>query len=124
MVCSCSTHKRIVYFRIFESIDNGPFDPTFITLKGRSFEIYDPAMPLTTIGTWKTRGDTLICYPFFDYIVQKDKIYIDYVNDSIKTVTSIPMYYLIKEDMLLEITDYSQIDPSLKELSTQYKMIK
>lgn len=74
VVCSCSvTHQKNAFFRIYESIDNGASDPTFITLKnlGRAFEIYSPTMRITTVGMWETRGDTLIFSPSLDYTAEK-----------------------------------------------------
>ena len=40
-----------------------------------TFEIYSPTMRITTIGMWKTKGDTLICTPYLDYAVEKGKLY-------------------------------------------------
>ncbi len=114
VVCSCSvTHQRNAFFRIYESMDNGASDPMFITLKdlGRTFEIYSPTMRITTVGIWETRGDTLIFSPSLDYTAEKGKLHIENLNDSIKTVTSIPKQYLIKGDMLLDITSYDPIYP-------------
>ena len=131
VVCSCSaTHQSNAFFRTYESIDNGTSAPTFITLKnpGRAFEIYSPIMCITTIGMWKTKGDTLIFTPSLDYTVEKGKLYIENIDDSIKTVTSIPKQYLIKGDILLDITDYSPIYPGFmgneQPISSQYKMIR
>lgn len=77
---------------------------------------------------WETKGDTLIFTPSLDYTVEKEKLYIENLNDSIRTVTSIPKYYLIKGDILHEITDYSQIYPEFmgneRPISSQYKMMK
>ena len=129
--CSCSTtHQSNAFFRTYESLNNGVIAPTFITLKkpGKTFEIYSPTMCITTIGMWETKGDTLIFTPSLDYTVEKEKLYIENLNDSIKTVTSIPKYYLIKGDILHEITDYSQIYPEFmgneRPISSQYKMMK
>ena len=77
---------------------------------------------------WETKGDTLIFTPSLDYAVEKGKLYIENLNDSIKTVTSIPKQYLIKGDILLDITDYNQIYPGFmsneQPISSQYKMMK
>lgn len=130
VVCSCSVQpKRNAIFRVYESINNGPFAPTYITINnGRTFHIYDPEIQLNTIGIWEIRGDTLIFFPSLDYVAVKEEIYVDNVNDSIVTVTSIPQYYLIKGkgDMLIDITDYRQVDPVNMEYIApmQYKMIK
>lgn len=128
---SCSvTHQGNAFFRIYERIDNGPFDPMFITIKhsGRSFELYSPTMHITTVGTWETRGDTLILSPCLDYTAVNGELYIENPEDSIKTVTSIPMYYLINGNMLLDITDYSQAYPdfvdSERPSPSQYKLMK
>lgn len=131
VVCSCSvTHQKNAFFRIYESIDNGASDPTFITLKnlGRAFEIYSPTMRITTVGMWETRGDILIFSPSLDYTAEKGKLYIENLNDSIKTVTSISKQYIIKGDMLFDITNYDQIYPGFigneQPISSQYKMME
>ena len=93
-----------------------------------TFEIYSPTMCITTIGMWKTKGDTLICTPSLDYAVEKGKLYTENLNDTIKTVTSIPKRYLIKGNILLDITDYNQIYPEFmgteRPIYSQYKLIK
>lgn len=128
VVCSCSvTHQRNAFFHIYESIDNGTSDPTFITIKnlGRTFEIYSPTMRITTIGMWESRGDTLIFSPSLDYTAEKGKLYIENLNDSIRTVTSISKQYIIKGDMLFDITNYDQIYPGLiGDEPPIYKMIE
>lgn len=131
VVCSCSvTHQKNAFFRIYESIDNGASDPTFIMLKnlGRTFEIYSPTMRITTVGMWETRGDTLIFSPSLDYTAEKGKLHIENLNDSIKTVTSISKQYIIKGDMIFDITNYDQIYPGFigneQPISSQYKMMK
>ncbi len=131
IVCSCSTtHQSNAFFSIYESIDNGVSSPMFITHKkiGKTFEIYSPVMHITTIGIWETKGDTLMFTPSLDCTVEKGKLNIENLNDSIKTVTSIPKRFLIKGDILLDITDYRQIYPEFmgneKPISSQYKLIK
>ena len=95
---------------------------------GKTFEIYSPVMHITTIGIRETKGDTLIFTPSLDCTVEKGKLNIEDLNDSIKTVTSIPKRFLIKGDILLDITDYRQIYPEFmgneKTISSQYKLIK
>ena len=77
---------------------------------------------------WKTKGDTLICTPSLDYAVEKGKLYTENLNDTIKTVTSIPKRYLIKGNILLDITDYNQIYPEFmgteRPIYSQYQLIK
>lgn len=92
IVCSCSTtHQSNAFFSIYESIDNGVSSPMFITQKkiGKTFEIYSPVMHIITIGIWETKGDTLMFTPSLDCTVEKRKLNIENLNDSIKTVTSI-----------------------------------
>lgn len=92
IVCSCSTtHQSNAFFSIYESIDNGVSSPMFITQKkiGKTFEIYSPVMHIITIGIWETKGDTLMFTPSLDCTVEKGKLNIENLNDSIKTVTSI-----------------------------------
>ena len=131
VICSCSAaHQSNAFFHTYESIGNGISEPTFITLKnsGRTFEIYSPTMRITTIGMWEIKGDTLIFTPSLDYTVEKGKLYIENLTDSIKTVTSITKRYLIKGEILLDITDYSQIYSGFmgndQSISTQYKIMK
>lgn len=85
-------------------------------------------MHITTIGIWETKGDTLMFTHSLDCTVEKGKLNIENLNDSIKTVTSIPKRFLIKGDILLDITDYRQIYPEFmgneKPISSQYKLIK
>lgn len=92
IVCSCpTTHQSNAFFSIYESIDNGVSSPMFITQKkiGKTFEIYSPVMHIITIGIWETKGDTLMFTPSLDCTVEKGKLNIENLNDSIKTVTSI-----------------------------------
>lgn len=129
--CSCSAiHQNNASFYTYQSVGNGVSVPTFITLKkfGRTFEIYSPTMQITTVGMWKTKDDTLIFTPSLDYTVENEKLYIEHLNDTIKTVTSIPKRYLIKGEELIDITDYRQIYSEFmgdeQPVSSQYKKMK
>ena len=131
VVCSCSTtHQNNTFFPTYKSVDNCASGPMFITLKNHNmtFEIYSPTMCITTIGMWKTKGDTLICTPYLDYAVEKGKLYTENLSRHHKTVTSIPKRYLIKGNILLDITDYRQIYPEFmgteRPIYSQYKLIK
>ena len=56
---------------------------------------------------------------------EKGKLYIENLNDSIRTVTSISKQYIIKGDMLFDITNYDQIYPGLiGDEPPIYKMIE
>lgn len=122
-ICSCSVphygcsvpHNSNRYFRIYKRINNGPLDPTFLKLKRNGFELYTPVFEETRVGLWEIRGDTLKLYPSFEYSFIKGKWYIENYDDSISSITSIPKQYIIKRDMLYDITDYSPVLPGITD---------
>lgn len=130
-VSSCSiTSHRNAFFRTYQSINNGVSEPSFLTLKMpvKTYEFYSPTMNLTTIGLWETRRDTLVLIPSLDYTFRKGILYTENLMDSIKSVTSIPKFYLVKNNRLIDITNYGQVIPEIMgdehSVLTQYKLMK
>lgn len=118
LIVSCKTQKTtlspfaVVYK---ENGDNHNIYPSYILLKTRPkiFEIYAPGVYASIIGEWNIANDTLYIFPKFEYYASENKMQMHEITLADSSVVSIPQQYIIKNDCLINITDYSIILPEL-----------
>lgn len=111
--CCVSTIKPSYgsYERVYVNTMAWLFPPDYIILKSpeRIFERYWPWPIDWSVGTWDIIGDTLKMYTRAEYGIT-DMRYFHEVNDSdYITITTITKSYIIKEDSLIDVTNYEAI---------------
>ena len=65
------------------------------------------------VSTWRMNGDTIFAVPRIEYGNRKDGFWYNPLDNSDSTVTSINKTYIMKGNVLEDITDYSPIDIKL-----------
>ncbi|WP_291529883.1 hypothetical protein [Bacteroides sp. UBA939] len=126
LLLSCNTKKMTLspYVAVYKSEGGGIFLPTYIFLRTQPkvYEIYAPGIRLSTIGQWNISNDTLFFLAKYEYSGKNNELYM-YIPEE-PTISSIPQQYLIRNDSLIDITDYSTIllyKSSYKEVYVRYK---
>lgn len=79
---------------------------------------YSSGAMMYVLSTWKVNGDTIIAEPRIEYGSRNGNFWCQSLVDSDSTVTSIPKTYIMKNNRLDDITDYSQLLRSLGLLQT------
>lgn len=74
---------------------------------------YSSGVKFYVVSTWSMNGDTIFAVPRIEYGDGKEDFWYHPVYDTDSTVTSIKKTYILKGNMLEDITDYSPIDISL-----------
>lgn len=89
--------------------------PEYIILKShpKTFEIYSPGAYLSVYGKWKTSEDTLFLFPLYKLVGYSIKD----ISACDSTELTIMHKYLIKQNQLIDITDYSPIANSSEVLN-------
>ncbi len=126
LLLSCNTPKMTLspYVAVYKSEGGGNILPTYIFLKTQPqvYEIYAPGIYLSTIGQWNISNDTLFFLAKYEYSKENNELDM-YIPEDL-TISSIPQQYLIRNDSLINITDYSTIllyKSSYKEVYVRYK---
>lgn len=102
--------------------------PEYISLKTQPkvFEKYSPGVYASIVGQWNINNDTLFLFPKYEYFSRNSELKFSEITPEDSSVATIPQQYLIKNDCLIDITDYSVV---LQELfskqnnKTVYKRI-
>jgi hypothetical protein len=91
--------------------------PTYVILKTQPkvFEIYAPGIYESMVGEWNINNDTLFLFPQYEYFSRNSELKFSEITPKDSSVATIPQQYLIKNDCLIDITDYSVV---LQELSS------
>jgi len=114
---SCKTQKISLspFVVVYKSDWIGHIPPEYISLKMQSevFEIYSPGIYSSTVGKWNIKNDTLFLLPKYEYFSRDSELKFSEIMPKDTTVTTISKQYLIKNDCLIDITDYSIILPKL-----------
>ena len=79
---------------------------------------YSSGAMLYVLSTWKINGDTIIAEPRIEYGSKNGNFWYQPLVSSDSTVTSIPKKYIMMDNILEDITDYSQVFRSLGLLQT------
>jgi hypothetical protein len=118
LLFSCKVQKTTLspFVAVYkENGDGHNIYPSYILLRTRPnvFETYSPMAYTCTFGQWNINNDTLFLFPKYEYFSRDLKLKMSEITQQDTSVATIPQQYLIKNDCLIDITDYSIILPEL-----------
>ena len=117
LLLSCSTQKITLspFVSVYKSDWVGNILPEYIILRTQPevFEIYAPNVYASTVGQWSIKNDTLFLFPQYEYFSRNSKLNFSEITAQDTSVAAIPQQYLIKNNCLIDITDYSIVLPEL-----------
>lgn len=129
-IFSCKSQQITLspFVAVFKGDWAGNVYPTYIILKTQPkvYEIYAPGIYESIVGEWNINNDTLFLFPKYEYFSRNSVLKFSGIAPKDSSVATIPQQYLIKNDCLIDITDYSVV---LQELfsnqnnKTVYKRI-
>jgi hypothetical protein len=110
------------YMSVFKSDENPNIPSVYIVLKTHptSYEIYTPLLYGSVIGDWTQSKDTLYLYPKYDVQNRGDGLKFRVVSQENPTMLTITHKLLVKQDELLDVTNYDSI---FKDMSMPYSKI-
>ena len=115
LLFSCKAEKTTLspFVSVYKSDRIGNILPSYIFLKTQpqTFEIYSPAIYGSFFGQWDIRNDTLFLFPEYEYFYRDSESRISKIPPQDTCMLTIPQQYLIKDDSLIDITNYSAILP-------------
>lgn len=92
---------------------------------------YSSGAMMYALSTWKMYGDTIFAYPKLEYGIRNGNFWFLQIAPSDSTVTSITKKYIMMDNRLEDITDYSQLfnsldllHPETPEMPVYYYIIK
>ena len=131
LIVSCKMQKATLspFVAIYKRERAGNVLPAYMILKTQPkiFEMYAPGIYASCIGEWNIANDTLYILPKYEYYANENKVYMDEITPNDSSITTIPQQYLMKNDCLIDITDYSILLPELfnnKNSKSIYKRCK
>lgn len=114
LLSSCATQKTTFspYGAVYSSEGGGCQPPSFLLFRTcpQIFEIYVPHLYESIFGQWRVINDTLFLFPELEGFYRDSTIKIQSQLDT--SVATIPQKYLIKEDCLIDMTDYNGLLPA------------
>jgi len=117
LIVSCKTQKETLspFVAVYKRERVGNVLPIYMILKTQPkiFEMYAPGIYASTIGEWNIANDTLYILPKYEYYASQNNMYMHEITPIDSSITSIPQQYLMKNNCLIDITDYSIILPEL-----------
>ncbi len=117
LLFSCRVHKTTLspFVAVYKSDWVGNVYPAYILLRTQPkiFEVYAPGIYESTFGEWNINNDTLFLFPKYEYFARKLGLKLHEITQEDTTVATIPQQYLMKNDSLIDITDYSIVLPEL-----------
>ncbi len=120
------------FVAVYKSDWSGHVYPDYIILKTQPqvFERYLPGIYEIIVGQWSVKNDTLFLFPKYDSFIRNSELNSELefsvITPKDSTLLTIPQQYLIKNDCLIDITDYSIILPELLDIQnckTVYKRV-
>lgn len=128
---SCASQKITLspFITIYKNDWVGNIYPEYILLKTRPkiFEIYAPGIYESFFGKWNINNDTLFLFPQHEYYSRNSELNFSEITPKDSSVATIARQYLIKDDCLIDITDYNVVLQELfsnQNKETVYKRIK
>jgi len=131
VLCFSCTSQRITlspFVAIYRSDWVGNVYPEYILLKTQPkvFEKYSPGIYTSTVGQWNINNDTLFLFPKYEFFSRNSDLKFSVITPTDSSLATIPQQYLIKNDCLIDITDYSVVLQELfssQNSKTVYKRI-
>lgn len=122
---SCITVKQRhpEYIALYKQNRVGEVLPEYLLLKNRikSYEFFSPALNCSVLGDYSIINDTLYLNPKYEYSHS-----IKSINPADTSIISIPRKFLIKRDLLIDVTDYKSypiLNMFFKRGKTIYKRL-
>ena len=120
LLSSCCTHRVTLspYVFVYKRPAVANTRPVYIILKTRPqlFESNDVLNRESIIGEWKRNKDTLFLIPQYRcYLRNKKMRMVEITEEDDKNISNIPQQYLMRNDSLIEITDYSIVFTGILE---------
>jgi hypothetical protein len=130
LLFSCASQKITLspFITAYKSDWIGNIYPEYILLRiqPKVFEIYTPEVYESVFGEWKIDNDTLCLFPQHEYFSRNSELKISEITPSDSSVATIARRYLIKNNCLIDITDYNIVLQGLfsnQDNKTVYKKI-
>jgi len=130
LLFSCTTQNTTLspFVTIYKRDWVGNILPEYIILRRQPnvFEIYAPIIYGSTVGEWTINNDTLFLFPKYEYFSRNSELKFLKISIQDTSITTVPHQYLIQNDCLIDITDYSIVLPELfnnKEYKALYRRV-
>ena len=115
LLFSCKAEKTTLspFVSVYKSdrIGNILLSYIFLKTQPRTFEIYSPTIYGSLFGQWEISNDTLFLFPEYEYFYRDSESRISKITPQDTSMLTIPQRYLIKDDCLIDVTNYSAILP-------------
>ena len=121
LLLSCKTQKVLPdsFVSVYKSNRIGNIYPEYIILKSKTktFEKFSPGLDYGVIGVWEASNDTIFLLPKYQYS-QRENVcnFSELTNDDLSLAT-IPQKYMIKDNTLIDITDYTSVMKDFPEFN-------
>lgn len=114
-----SCHTRTTgYPLVFRAGNNILHNEIIFELASHVMTEYSSGAMLYVASTWTMNGDTIFTVPKIEYGISRGEFWYTPIDGSDSTVTSIKKTYILKGNILEDITDYSPIFSSLGLIHT------
>lgn len=113
LLFSCKSQKITLspFIVAYKSDWVGNIYPEYILLRTQPkvFEIYTPGIHGSIYGEWQINNDTLLFFPRHEYLSRNSELKIFELTAQDSSVATIVRQYLIRNDSLIDMTDYNII---------------
>ncbi len=115
LLISCKTQRMRLspFVVVYKSSQHGEMSPHYILLRTqpKMFEIYATNTYESIFGRWNINSDTLFLLPEYEIQAENYELKSIKISQQDSTVASIKRIYLIKNDKLIDLTNYDLILP-------------
>ena len=110
---SCKAENdTFTFVSVYKSDRVGNIPPSyFFEDTASDFEIYSPTIYGSFFGQWDISNDTLFLFPEYEYFYRDSESRISKITPQDTSMLAIPQQYLVKDDSLIDVTNYSAILP-------------
>lgn len=127
--CSTSNTLNMNDIVIYRSYDIGNLKPNTLILnkETKMFNFYYSLIMENVVGSWEIKGDTLLLYPQYEYYKTDMYLRMQNIEGSEPSMTTIEQKYVIRDNGLIDVTDYTKLVKFNFERSSQptyYKVSK
>ena len=127
--CSTSNTLNMNDIVIYRSYGIGNLKPNTLILnkETKMFNFYYSLIMENVVGSWEIKGDTLLLYPQYEYYKTDMYLKMQNIEGSEPSMTTIEQKYVIRDNGLIDVTDYTKLVKFNFERSSQptyYKVSK
>ncbi len=123
LFCHVQCEGRLPFIAIYSNEAKGRIPPTYLIIRSSPdiFEMYMPSISESVFGIWNYTNDTLFLFPQYDCNVRESRVIVKpLIHKEYETIVSIPQKYVLKQDSLIDKTDYSVIFTDLECFSENF----